>query len=118
MKYGTVIKKYTRGSERSKEAALSLFSAKYLIQIGLALMLLLSFLYIAETNAVMFSQRRIPEKEVAIFQGEQGLTKLEIAAAQLQSARQVEEVAKAHDMIFTSGVTYVSLNDTPVAFAR
>lgn len=113
-----MIKKYANGSASAKEAALSRFSGTHLMQIGLALVLLLSFLYIAETNAVMFSQRSIPEKEVAIFQGEQGLTKLEIAAAQLQSARQVEEVAKARDMIFSSGVTYVGLNDTPVAFAR
>lgn len=90
----------------------------WLLPVCFALILILCFLYIAETNAAMSATRAIPQKERLLFEEGQDLTKLEIVAAQLQSVRQVREVAEARRMTVQEGVTYVNINETPVAFTR
>lgn len=113
-----MIKKYDRKGALAGRAAVAQFQTQYALYIGCALVLLLSFLYIAETNAVMLLERIVPQKEGALLDTEQTVTKLEIAAAQLQSGRQVEEIAQARNMVFSGTVTYVSVNDSSVALVR
>lgn len=117
MNYAT-INKYNRKSGLTKRAVFPALQGEFMLYIGLTLVILLSFLYIAETNAVMLLERIVPQKEGALLDTEQTVTKLEITAAQLRSGPQVEEVAHARNMVFPGTVTYVSANDSSVALAR
>ncbi len=114
----TTIKKYNRKASLLDRAVASSFQTEYALYVGCALVLLLSFLYVAETNAVMLLERIVPQKESAMLDTEQTVTKLEIAAAQMQSGQQVKEVAQARNMVFSGTVTYVSVNDSSVALVR
>lgn len=106
-----MIMRYTTAAKKYEEHG-------WLLPVCFALIILLCFLYVAETNAALFATRIIPQKERAIFEKEQDVTKLEITAARLQSVQQVREVAEARRMTLQKGATYVNINETPVAFAR
>ena len=118
MTHGTLIKKYGRRETSAEAAAGRTFGAHFALQVGVLLLFLLSFLYVAETNAVLFSERATLHKHEAILGAELDVTKLEVEAARLQSAQEVQRMAQSGNMVFVDGVTYVSLSDGSVALAR
>ena len=118
MTHYALTRKYGR-RETSAEAAVGrTFGAHFVFQVTILLLFLLSFLYVAETNAVLFSERATFKKHEAILGAEQVVTKLEVEAAGLQSAQEVQRMAQSGNMVFVDGVTYVSLSDGSVALAR
>lgn len=116
MQYIGITKKYSTARTFVAERNIPYFMEGFFMQICIALILILGFLYVFEINGVMSFERDVLNKQSIITAKGQDLSKLEIAAAQLESAERIQHNAQTEHMVSLAGATYVSLNENPVAF--
>lgn len=98
-------------------ANLNIFDSHMTMRIGMVCVALLGFLYISETNALMFLERRMPAKERVVLEVKNDVRALEIQATQLQASQAVQAAALSHAMVASHEVSYVTSGDSAVAMA-
>jgi len=103
-------------TKKYNHLAISYIQEGHLLQIAVVIALFLGLLYVFEANSVLSFERDIMHKQSSLLQKQQDLSKLEIAAAQLQSAQRIQMDATTENMVSLSAASYVSLNNSPVAF--
>lgn len=113
----TTKRRHTRISPRSFFKAMDIDESGMIIRVGIVCVVLLGFLYVSETNALMFLQRTMPKKEKTLLEVKNNVRTLEIQATQLAASQTVQEAALSHAMVLPRDVSYVNGGDSAVAMA-